>query len=133
MSSPQASYTGNNWHEDIQNAWTETNRNTSVPRFQFAAQTQGYNPDMYTTALSDRFLVDASYLNIQNIQVGYTFPHKWTSKIGVGSLRVYLACDNVYYWSYRRGLDPRQSFSGGTNATTYSPIRTISGGITVQF
>lgn len=125
MTSPVGTSVGMNMHKDLLNAWTPENPESNIPRLQ-------YN-DRYTAALSDRFLTDASYLNIQNIQVGYTFPHKWTSKFGVHSLRVYLACDNVFYWSYRDGFDPRYSFTGSTNNATYSPIRTISGGITVQF
>ena len=125
MASPQGSSAGSNWHKDILNAWTPENPTSNIPRLQ-------YN-DQYSAASSDRFLVDASYLNIQNIQVGYTFPKKWTSKFGVHSLRVYLACDNVFYWSYRDGFDPRYSFTGATNNYNYAPIRTISGGITVQF
>ena len=125
MSSPTANAAGSNWHKDVLKAWTPEKPNAIIPRWQ-------YN-DLYTSAASDRFLVDASYLNIQNLQVGYTIPQTWAAKIGVHSLRVYLACDNVYYWSYRKGLDPRYSYSGGSNNTTYAPIRTISGGITVQF
>ena len=125
MTSPVGTSVGMNMHKDLLNAWTPENPESNIPRLQ-------YN-DRYTAAVSDRFLTDASYLNIQNIQVGYTFPHKWTSKFGVHSLRVYLACDNVFYWSYRDGFDPRYSFTGSTNNATYSPIRTISGGITVQF
>ena len=56
-----------------------------------------------------------------------------TQKFGVQKLRVYLACDNVVYWSKRQGLDPRYSFTGATNFSNSSPIRTISGGVTVQF
>ena len=125
MTSPVGTSVGMNMHKDLLNAWTPENPESNIPRLQ-------YN-DRYTAAVSDRFLTDASYLNIQNIQVGYTFPHKWTSKFGVHSLRVYLACDNVFYWSYRDGFDSRYSFTGSTNNATYSPIRTISGGITVQF
>lgn len=65
--------------------------------------------------------------------MGYTLPESFTRKFGVGKLRIYLACDNVYYWSRRQGFDPRYSYSGSTNYANYSPIRTISGGINVQF
>ncbi len=129
MATPSPGGTGFNMHEDILNAWQKPGDVTNVPRLYYAVATS----DQYATATSDRFLVDASYLNIQNLQLGYTFPKKWMSKLGLGSLRVYLACDNVFYWSYRKGLDPRQSFSGGTDNVSYSPVRTISGGLTVQF
>ncbi len=53
--------------------------------------------------------------------------------MGLEKLRIYLACDNVWTWSKRQGLDPRQSISGSGTASYYAPIRTISGGITVTF
>ncbi len=125
MGSPTPSGVGMNYHRDLLKAWTPENPKSNIPRFQYS--------DLYTNASSNRFLASASYLNIQNINVGYTIPSKWTKKFGVESLRVYLACDNVYYWSKRKGLDPRQSFGGSTSHALYTPIRTISGGINVVF
>ena len=54
--------------------------------------------------------------------------------LSIESLRIYLSCENVFYWSKREGFDPRQSFSGDdVSNTRYSPIRVISGGITLKF
>ena len=125
MASPYESYTGNNYHKDLLKSWSEDNRNSNIPRFQFG--------DQYTSATSDRFLTDASYLNINNINVGYTFPAKLTQKVGISNLRIYGACENVYYWSKRQGLDPRTSLAGDSAYTSYLPIRTISGGVTFKF
>jgi hypothetical protein len=125
MTSPQGTSVGGNYHRDILKAWSSDNKDSNIPRLQYG--------DEYTSAMSDRFLVDASYLNIQNITIGYTLPERITRKFFVSRLRIYAVCDNVWYWSRRKGFDPRQSFTGGTNHTTYSPIRTISGGINVTF
>ena len=125
MGSPYGSFVGSNFHKDLLNAWTPENTGSDIPRLQYG--------DQYTGSMSDRFLTSASYLNIQNINVGYTLPANFTKKFGVGSLRLYLACDNVTYWSKRRGLDPRYSFSGSSNFANYSPIRTISGGVNIVF
>ena len=125
MGSPQTSSLGTNFHKDILNAWTPDNKDTDVPKFQFNEQ--------YTAATSDRFLVNASYLNIQNAQIGYTLPASITSRMHISRLRVYAACDNIWYLSCRRGLDPRQSLTGATNNTMYSPVRTISGGLNITF
>ena len=89
--------------------------------------------DQYTGSYSTRFLTNASYLNIENINFGYTFPSKWTQKILINKLRLYLACENVAYFSARKGFDPRQSYSATTNATRYSPMRSFSLGATVTF
>lgn len=44
-----------------------------------------------------------------------------------------MVADNVWTWSKRQGLDPRQSITGGSSNSVYRPIRTVSGGITVTF
>ena len=125
MTPPNSSTAGRNFHKDVYSAWTPTNTGSDIPRFQF--------DDLYTAASSTRFLTDASYLNIQNINLGYTFPAKWTKAALINSLRLYVSAENVFYWSKRKGFDPRQTYSDMTNATRYSPIRTISGGITLTF
>lgn len=42
-----------------------------------------------------RYLQDASYMRIKNMQLGYTLPKSLTSKFGVSSLRVYASVDNL--------------------------------------
>lgn len=125
MGSPAGTSVGFNYHHDLLKAWSADNTDSNIPRFAYG--------DTYSNATSDRFLTDASYLNIQNITLGYTLPKKITRKFLVESLRVYVACDNVWYWSKRQGLDPRQSINGATNPFYYAPIRTFSGGVTVTF
>ena len=124
MSSPTTGG-GKNYHKDILKAWSPENTGSDIPRWQYG--------DQYSAATSDRFLVNASYLNFQNAQIGYTFPEKLTKRFKVSRLRLYAACDNIIYWSYRRGLDPRQSLTGGTNNAVNSPVRTLSGGINITF
>ncbi|MBE6195787.1 MAG: TonB-dependent receptor [Rikenellaceae bacterium] len=125
MSSPTAGSTGQAYHKDLWNAWTPENPNSDIPRFQFG--------DQYTAGSSDRFYVSSNYLSLNNLTLGYTFPRKWMSKIGIQRLRIYVACENVWYWSERDGLDPRQSITGGASQAYYSPVRTISGGLNLTF
>lgn len=119
-----SSYYGRNYHTDILNRWTENNKNTDVPRLNAA--------DTYTASTSDRFMISSNYLSLNNITLGYTLPEKFTKKFGVDKIRIYGAAENVALWSKRRGLDPRQGY-GISNSSTYSPIRSFSGGIRVEF
>ena len=125
MTMPYNGSTGKNFHQDVLKAWSPENPDSDIPRLVYG--------DQYSASTSTRFLTDASYLNIDNINVGYTFPSRWTRRAGIQSVRLYAACENVAYWSVRQGFDPRYSFSGTTNNTRYSPIRTLSGGITLKF
>ncbi|MDD4727291.1 MAG: TonB-dependent receptor [Dysgonamonadaceae bacterium] len=118
------SYAGNNWHNDIHKSWTPENTNTDVPRVNAN--------DKYANSTSTRFLTSSDYLSLNNITIGYTIPHSLLRKIQFESLRIYFAADNVGLITNRRGLDPRQSFTSATTAR-YTPIRTISGGLSLTF
>jgi TonB-linked SusC/RagA family outer membrane protein len=124
MLSPGATF-GGNIHKDLLNAWSADNASSNIPRLNAG--------DANQNGLSDRFLTSASFLNLQNVNVGYTLPGRLTKPFGVASLRVYASIENAWYASARQGLDPRYSFTGATNNQTYSPIRTVSGGLTIQF
>lgn len=125
MKSPTSQSRGYAIHADMLKAWSPINPTSNIPRFQYG--------DKYSTATSDRFLTNASYLSLQNINAGYTLPSRICRTMGLEKLRLYVACDNVWLWSKRQGLDPRQSISGSGTASYYAPIRTISGGITLTF
>lgn len=125
MASPIATSLGKNFHKDILNSWTAENNSSSLPRFRYG--------DVYTSAASDRFLANASYLNFQNAQIGYTLPRHITKKMRMSNLRIYLTCDNIWYVSCRKGFDPRFSMSGNTNYAVNSPVRTLSGGLSLTF
>jgi hypothetical protein len=125
LMTPPGSSTGSNIHKDMLNAWSVSNRDSDIPRFQYL--------DENIAAQSDRFLTDASFLNFQSAQIGYTLPRMLTEKFMVSRMRVYVLCDNIFYWSAREGLDSRYSFTGTTAYAVNSPVRTLSGGISVTF
>ena len=125
MSPPTSGMTGLAMHRDVLKAWTSENKSNSIPRWQYG--------DMYATSTSDRFLTDGSWLNLQNVTLGYTLPKKWLAPLHISSMRLYASGENLFLWSKRRGLDPRTSTSGSMSAALYAPAKTITGGITVQF
>ncbi|PRZ00318.1 TonB-linked SusC/RagA family outer membrane protein [Marinilabilia salmonicolor] len=119
-----SSFAGNNWHKDIYNAWRPDNKNTDVPRLDAN--------DRYANSTSTRFLTSSDYLSINNITIGYTLPSDLVSTFNIEKLRIYFSADNVALLTSRKGLDPRQSFTAATTAR-YTPIRTISGGLSLVF
>ena len=125
MTVPTSVTTGQAMHKDMLNAWSSTNTNSNIPRLQ-------YN-DIYSTYTSDRFLIDGSWLSLQNVSLGYTVPKKLINRLGLSNLRIYVSGENLTYWSKRKGLDPRINSTGAVNNTKYAPARTITGGLSVQF
>ena len=123
---------GSAWHKDVLKSWSEDNRNSDIPRL---------DGDISVgQSAVDRFLISSNYLSINNVTVGYTFPERWMDKIGVASLRVYFAADNLAVASARKGVDPRFSIGlgsftsgSGLNSGSYSAMRTLTGGLTLTF
>ncbi|MBO5915541.1 MAG: TonB-dependent receptor [Bacteroidales bacterium] len=125
MHEGRSSNMGSNWHRDILNAWTPDNTDTDVPMLNYSGQG-------YANSLSTRFLTSSDYLSINNITFGYTLPKSVVKAMGIQNLRLYVAADNVAVFAARQGLDPRQGYSASGN-DIYSPMKTVSGGITMTF
>jgi TonB-linked SusC/RagA family outer membrane protein len=114
---------GDAMHVDMLDRWTADNTDTDVPLLIF---------DVDANGTSTRFLTPMDYLSFRNVTIGYTFPNSLTSRIGIGSARVFANVTNLYSFTARQGMDPQQSF-GGTTDNSYTPLRTTSFGINVNF
>lgn len=126
-----------NWHVDMRNAWnarmTDAEKQAvadlgtaGIPRLSNGA-------DLYANMSSTRFLTSNSYLALNNIRLGYTFPKKWMEKIKFNSLNIYVSADNLAVASARKGYNPMVSYSGSSDSYQYTPLSTIMGGIKFQF
>lgn len=74
---------------------------------------------------SDYFVEDASFLALDNAQLGYTFD--LGENIGFNNLRVYIAGQNLFYITDYSGVDPNVRFfddqnSNGTRDDDESPL-----------
>ena len=123
---------GQAWHKDALKAWTPENRNTDVPRMDGDTQVG--------QSTVDRFQISSNYLSLNNLTLGYTFPKSLISPLTLSALRIYVAGENLFVWSKRKGLDPRYSLGvggytsgSGMNTNSYSAMRTITAGLTVTF
>ncbi|QCK16412.1 SusC/RagA family TonB-linked outer membrane protein [Mangrovivirga cuniculi] len=83
---------------------------------------------------------DASYVALRNLNIGYNFSSSTLSKMGLTSLRIYAAGQNLLYFTANdyTGFNPESIYT--TSSTTYgyqragSPIfRTISLGLNLEF
>jgi hypothetical protein len=89
------------------------------------------------TLISDWWVVDASYLKVRNVQLGYTLPKQWVSKFKVNALRAYISVDNpLSFNNFRKGWDPETATLSGnsSNDGSYYPVlRTYTFGLTLNF
>ncbi|HEY0047086.1 MAG TPA: TonB-dependent receptor [Flavobacterium sp.] len=104
--------------------------------------TSNYVPRVTTAAtgnrvFSDYFVEDASYLRIQNIQLGYSIDPTWISKAGLTKARIYVAANNLYTFTKYMGYDPGAStgapIGGGVDYGFYPVPRTYMLGANINF
>lgn len=99
---------GRNQFASVLNAWTEQNRSTTMPR-------AVYRDPNNNLRFSDRFVENAGYLRLQNLQIGYNLPSKWLNKTNaIQSFRIYLTGINLFTITDWSGLDPENDLYPST-------------------
>ncbi|MBR4240322.1 MAG: TonB-dependent receptor [Prevotella sp.] len=113
---------------EVANRWTPTNPSNTIQKASNATS-------IYT---DDRFVENASYLKIRNIQLGYTLPVPSITKDT--KLRLYVSLQNFFTFTGYSGYDPEANRSGsnetsalyqGIDNGTYPTAKTILFGINV--
>lgn len=80
-----------------------------------------------------RYVVNAAYLRIKNIQLGYTLPASLSKKIGISRMRVYTSADNlVTFTKLPKIFDPEATGGDWGPGKIYPLQRTISFGLNVN-
>ncbi|MFA5326344.1 MAG: SusC/RagA family TonB-linked outer membrane protein [Prolixibacteraceae bacterium] len=128
-SRPYYSFIPRNFEKDV---WTPENPDAYFPVLRGYTALNSSN-DLYNA--NDRYLQNAGYIRLKNLVVGYTLPQKWTSRINIEKLRVYLSGENLGYYTPMRTkyIDPEQLDGDGTNGRTYPMSKTLSFGVDLSF
>ena len=109
--------------------WTGEGTSNTVPR----ATTGATNNNV----ISDYFVEDASYVRIQNVQLGYTFTEDILGKAGITKARLYVGVNNLYTFTKYMGYDPGASsgapIGGGIDYGFYPVPRMYMIGANINF
>lgn len=118
-----------NQSADVANSWTPENPNTDIPRAIFADPNQNSRP-------SDRFLENADYLRLKNIEIGYTLPKEALNLTGFERMRIFISAENLLTFTGYSGYDPavgggnvNDTFDRGVDRALYPFARTFLFGI----
>lgn len=82
-----------------------------------------------------RYLQNAAYLRVKNLQVGYTIPKNISSRIGISRARFYVSGENLLtFTKLTRIFDPETvALSGWNDGKTYPLAKVYSCGLSVNF
>ncbi len=108
-------------HVDILKRWRNPGDVTDVPRMD-AGRTSDFNAE------SDRWLIDASYLNIRSVTLSYALPTTVARKLFLENAQVYVSGENFFFLSRRKGMNVQQQFNGVTSSA-FSPAKSLVLGV----
>ena len=90
------------------------------PMADYDKNASGFGP---TFAGNTFFLVNTSYVRLQNLSIGYTLNRSFLNKMGIKSARIFLSGDNLYTWSAAKIWGDPENL-GNTNYPLYKTYNT---------
>lgn len=117
---------GSNRVSTAANAWQNPGDITSVPRIGNA-----YGAVDYINS-TDRYLEDASFLRLRNINLGYSFSKEMLRDLPVTGLRFYIQGENLITFSSYRGWDAEAGFRA-TDRGNYPTPKIYTFGAVINF
>jgi TonB-linked SusC/RagA family outer membrane protein len=133
-----------NWHLKPGIIWSAENPNSFLPRY---ASRLSNNAAGILRSPQSKYVMNAAYLRLKNVQVGYTLPPRLASRLGARTTRLYVTGENLWTWSplykYADNIDvenataPSDQFAnpGGNSGDGYNypMLRSINVGMTITF
>lgn len=109
--------------------WTGPGSSNEIPRLTTGATRNN--------VFSDLYVEDGSFIRLRNLQFGYTLPKTLSENLRIGSLRVYIAANNLVTLTKYLGFDPDvgsgNPLFAGVDGGIYPQAKTIMGGLNVRF
>ncbi len=113
---------GNTW--SVQNGYQGENLNAYLPRPLYSDKNLQWQ---------SRYMQNAAYIRLKNLQIGYTLPTPLTLRWGIEKVRVYFSGENLWTGtSLVKQFDP-ETISGGYGGNAYPLSTTLSCGLSVTF
>lgn len=117
-----------NFEQHVWDRWHGEGTSHTEPRPSYG----GYN---YLP--SDRFVLDGSYLRLQNLTVGYSLPTSFLDKLGFSKARFYIRGTNIFtltkYTGYTPEIGSSNVLANGIDTGVYPIPRTFSLGFNTTF
>ena len=127
------------------NPWTTSNTNTDFPRLGVSYVTgvpgdPGVDQGIVSNVRgnTDRWIEDGSYLRLRNVEIGYTLPRQWISRIALQDARLFVGAQNLLTFTKYSGLDPdvvgaNAVLEPGVDNGNYPASRIITFGLNIGF
>lgn len=114
-----------NLFANIDDRWTPANPNPNsfYPRLTFGSINENYKTSTW-------WVKNGRYVRLKSLELGYTLPKSWISRVGLKSARIYLLGNNLFTFSQFKLWDVELGSGRGTN---YPNLSTYSAGLSLKF
>ncbi|WP_212004422.1 TonB-dependent receptor [Chitinophaga sp. HK235] len=112
--------------EWLTDAWTPEKTNARLP----IVTTATNGVDNFRG--SDFWLRNNSYVRMRNLQLGYSLPDRWLSKVKISKVNVFVNGENLLTFSRYKDFDP-EAVLDQSNLYRYPMLKTFNGGLNVTF
>jgi TonB-linked SusC/RagA family outer membrane protein len=84
---------------------------------------------------TDKWRMDATYLRIKTVELGYNIPSQFTKKIGLNSVRLFLNGYNLWTFCHEdlKDMDPERDEGAYGAGNTYPIMRSFNMGLNIKF
>jgi TonB-linked SusC/RagA family outer membrane protein len=123
---PESGEIGNFFSSWADNRWSPANTNGSYPRVD-TRTSSSINGGLYR---NDFWLNNTAFLRIKNVEVGYTLPSSFLSRLHVQKTRLYANVSNLLTFTKVKDYDPEGT---SESAQFYPQLRTFNFGVNVSF
>ncbi|RXG15735.1 TonB-linked SusC/RagA family outer membrane protein [Leeuwenhoekiella aestuarii] len=80
-----------------------------------------------------KYLQDASYIRLKNVQLGYTIPSQVYEDLGIKSFRIYVAGENLWTATAMSKVFDPETIDGGSGGNVYPLSTTFAFGLNINF
>lgn len=125
-------FRGNKWQNSVTKAstdyWTPENTDAFFPKPYMTGE------HLKNTKPQSKYVEDASYMRLKNIQLNYSLPQSIVNKIGLSKFMVYVSGENLaLFTKLNENFDP-ETLGGGWGAGKIFPLsKTVSAGVKISF
>jgi TonB-linked SusC/RagA family outer membrane protein len=110
-------FQGNRSPRMLYDSWRPDHMDATLPQLDIS--------DNFSNSVThDYYIEDGSFLRARTMQLGYTLPADWLSKVGIGTARIYLQVQNLFTITDYQGVDPDLSFIN--QITTVNPNANVA-------
>lgn len=107
------------------------NLDSYYPRPIFSSSSDGTSYGAKNQKTQSRYMQNAGYLRLKNLQIGYTLPSTWMQKVGMSKCRIYVSGENLLTFTSLSSIFDPETCTGGWYGNAYPLSRTWSFGLSI--